>query len=143
MNSTNKLMADGAPSYVIKSIYAKKHDGYGCDFAEVVVTIVTPNDLFKKLQKKSQLGSLFLDVSNEVYSLNKNIPAYNPTVSGINDRASKGIKTLRLSYTVRKLEQAKALGIECFEFKNGDWSVKYGTFVDLTNRPKPKLEVVR
>lgn len=143
MSTTNKHMLDGAPSFVIKSIVARQHPGYGMDIGVVEVEIITPSKLFAKLKNKGDLGSLYLDVSNELYSLNNNIPAYCPTVSSEN-RASGGLKTITLYYKVDRLETAKALGLPVFEFKNG-WSVKYMAHVDLMEKrmPKPALSLVR
>lgn len=141
IDETNSYMLDGAPSFIIDKVFATKCDGLGCEFGQVTVIIKTPSALFNKLKKKGGLGELYLDVSNEVYALNSNVRAYCPTVNS-DDRSSGGIKTIRLYYYVRTLEECKAIGLEVHEFKNS-WSVKYGAYVDLSVRQAPKLKLVQ
>lgn len=119
---TNVLMLDGAPSFVIKSIIAEKCDGIGVDTPDVTVAIVMPNDVFKRIKC---FGTFVSDVNDQVNSINKNIPAYCPTVGGLQDRASKGIKTLRFTYHIENISTAKALGFEAYEHKDGSWGVYY------------------
>jgi hypothetical protein len=63
-----------------------------------------------KMRNKKSLGMLYgVDISNMVYSINKLIPAHGPLVDD-SKRASKGIKTIQLTYFLGCPERAKSLG---------------------------------
>lgn len=121
---------------MIKSIIVQDHDSsYGGYPAKVVVKVQLPVKEFNKLCPKRvfgysrDLGNLVLNVNNAVYAINKNIPAYYPSIdSNGSKRAVKGIKTFEFVYFVKSANQAELLGLDCFKFANGTISVKYGQY---------------
>lgn len=89
---------------------------------------------FASIKRKNELGRLFgVDLSNEIYAINSNIPAHNPTVN-YSKPARNNRKLLKLTYFLRDHERAAALGFEQHRFKNGYVSAKYGQRIDLLSR---------
>ncbi len=130
--------------FSIERLTAKCHPGLGCRDWVVEVVIKMPAKEWTKYRNKGWLGQLYvIDVSNFVYQFNRNIPAHCPTV-GDRDRASKGFKTIRMTYSVRKAEQAEALGLKVRRFNSGEFSHVYGDYVDLmpNERSRPNLTLV-
>lgn len=118
--------------FTIKSLYATTHDSsYGGYPFKVVATITMDSKEWSKIKRKRGLGMLYgVDISNAIHDINSNINAYNPSVSD-SKRASKGIKTITLTYYDKSFERAEALGLEVMRMKNGESYIKYGSHVSI------------
>lgn len=113
----------------IKSIAACTHDSsYGGVPFKVVVQVEidvkefnklcpvvgkSRNTLCGRVAAPRDLGNLVMQVNDAVYSINSNIPAYNPSIdSSGHKRAVNGVKTLEFVYFLKDEERARALGFE-------------------------------
>jgi len=103
---------------------------------ETNVTIQIDAKEFAKLKAKGHLGQLYgIDVSNEVYRLSgRAVRAHNPSVDDTR-KASKGIKTISLTYYQDDVASAHQAGLECFKTPAG-LEPKYGAFVNFL---KPRV----
>lgn len=114
--------------YSIKRITAQEHDSSssaGLSKFKVIVELeIIDLKAFKKL--KGNLGDLVLSVSNEVYGLNKNIPAYYPTVDS-KKRAKDGIKPIEFIYYFGSYARAEALGLKIKRLRNGEMYTEWNT----------------
>lgn len=117
----------------ISGLSASIHDtSFGGYPFKVTATIQVDSKQYNKL--KGDLGSLVLTVNNVLYSLNSNIPAYNPSIdSEGSKRASKGIKTLEFVYFFKDTIKAKNLGFEFHSGINSDYP-KYGQYINLASK---------
>lgn len=96
-----------------------------------------------KIRNAGHLGQLYgVDISNHIHGLDQNIPAHCPTVDD-KGKARKGIKFIRLTYKLNDPERAEKLGLVVQRLKNGSYLGRYGDFVDLLNRPRPELRIVK
>lgn len=74
---------------------------YGEHGTYIVTVQINVKD-WTRLRNKGQLGALYgIDISNKVYQINRDIRAYNPTVSD-RGRAVNGMKTITLEYWALK-----------------------------------------
>jgi hypothetical protein len=131
--------------FTIKSITAKASNYLG-DHGSWLVEVVVSVDAkaWTKLRDKRNLGQLYgIDISNAVYAVNKNIPAHCPTVDD-RSRASKGFKTIRLSYRLSNPEAAERLGLKVMRYKNGEHAHSWGDSVsiDVPQSPRQPLKLV-
>lgn len=136
-------------AFTIKSITGQIHDqGFGGYPYKIVVRVEIPVAEFNKLcpvmgkartsmygprqAAPRDLGNLVLDVNNAVYKLNKNIPAYNPSIdSNGSSRAKNGVKTMEFVYFFSNHDQAEKLGYE-FTVKNEKMTLaKYSQYVQI------------
>lgn len=79
---------------------------------EIVATVLVDSKQWTKMRDKKQLSILYgVDISNLIYQINSNIPAYIPLVDA-NSRASKGLKTVKLTYFLKDIDKAKNLGFK-------------------------------
>ena len=99
--------------FEIKSVYASDCDSNFHDKGfKVAVVVEMDSKEWAKLRKTGNLGHFYgVAISNVVYSLNRAIPAINPTVDDT-ARASKGVKTIKLNYYGSNLENAEKLGLK-------------------------------
>lgn len=102
----------------------------GIESWNINATIQMPAKLWAKYRDNNNLGGLYLDVSNHIYSINQNVPAHNPTVNHYKN-ASKGIKTINLSYWLRDPKRAEALGLKVTWLKSGEFMAAFTDYVDL------------
>lgn len=118
--------------FSLKSISVRTHDtSFGGYPYRADVTIQMPSQDFNKIKKQGQLGSLYLDVSNATYRASRElIPAYQPMVDDTR-RASKGIKTIHLTYFFKDHDTAEALGLEVLRLKNGEAYPSYGAYASI------------
>lgn len=121
----------------LQSLTASIHDSNPGDFGypyKVEAVFHIDAKEYASIKRKGALGQLFgIDLSNDIYRLNNNIPASNPSVDN-SKPARHGIKVLRLTYYFRDHERAAKLGFEQFKFKNGQIVPKYGQRIDLLAR---------
>jgi len=118
--------------FSVKSIVASGHDSsFGGYKWKVVVRVAVPAKEWAKAKKKGELGQLYgIDISNHVYAINRNIPAHNPTVDD-RSRASKGVKSISLTYFLSDPDRAEALGLKVTRLKNGEFFGKYSDYVQV------------
>ena len=128
----------------IQSIAVKPSNYLGDHSSWLVdVVVLVPAKEWTKRKSKKQLGMLYgVDISNAVYAINQNIPASCPTVDD-RSRASKGFKTIRLSYRLTDAAKAEALGLKVRRYANGSFSHEYGDYVRIpVPVQEPKLALV-
>lgn len=127
--------------FTIKSITGRVHDTSSGGYPwKIEVTIQVDAKYWAKLKAKRNLGMLYgVDVSNAVYAINENIPAHNPMVSD-SARASKGFKTIQLTYFLSDPVRAKSLGFSYHESKSGVYP-KYGEHIRV-EIPSAELKLV-
>jgi len=121
----------------IKSIIGKSNNRYNSQETpwEIVVQIEIDNKEFLSIKKKHDLAHLYcVTVSNAIYSFNSDIPASKPYVDATR-RASKGLKTITLSYFLSSPEIAQKLGLKVVADKYGS----YGDYVDILNMEQPEV----
>lgn len=107
-------------------------------FATAHVVVTMPAKEFSKTKCK---GTLYgIDISNAVSDLSDRlVRAYYPSVDD-KQRASKGIKTIKLNYQMT-MEEAQRAGLSCFN-AGGQLIARYGDSVDLPLERKANLQLV-
>lgn len=117
-------------TYNLKSLSLQNHDtSYGGFKFKYVAVINVDAKEFKKL--KGDLGNLVLKLNNDLYN-QVGVPAHHPTVGGMHNRASKGLKTLEFTYYSNDTDKAESFGVQMLRFKSGEVTPKeYRIYVDL------------
>lgn len=114
----------------IESMIARTHDSsYGGYPYKIEVQVSIDSKEFKAL--KNGIGPIVIFVNNEVYRFNEKIPAYNPSVGGLELRCKKGVKTLRFTYYLQDHEVAISLGFETKRLKNGEFIAPFSQSLNL------------
>src|SRR4051812_25598342 len=128
----------------IQSITARDSEYLGDHSAWIVeVRVIVEAKAWTKLRDTRNLGQLYgIDISNAVYHANRNIPASCPTVDD-RARASKGFKSITLTYRLTDPVKAEALGLTVQRYKNGEFANKHWDRVSIAVPEQvPTLKVV-